>query len=203
MPQCDHGHGSTHADKWTNIAAVGEGVSSFISDAYWLGSLFDIVTGLPSAALGLSFYAIAFGTVSALLSATGAAYSHRILNTVHQPNSPAATEGSRAPILHSAPSVDAPLTESSPQQSHHRHLSWQQRLALTGDFVSHAGDIAGPLTFVVNLASHNTMPRWGSALVQCVATLFGGLSAVANVRSCKDAMLINEARHDHSGCALA
>lgn len=71
-------------------------------------------------------------------------------------------------------------------------LTLLQRAALVGDFISHAGDIAGPITFVVDLASQY-LPKYGKIISQCGATLFGMMSSVANVRTCQNSMLeINE-----------
>lgn len=81
---------------------------------------------------------------------------------------------------------------------HHAHLSKTEKLALFGDLISHTGDIAGPVTFVIDLATNNAIPRWGKALVQCGATLFGCLSSLANVRTCKDAMLEKSEHISHS-----
>lgn len=200
---CKHSHGHSHsgkrADIWTNIATVGEGVSSFVSDAYWLASWFDVGAGFEPVALGLSYYAIAFGTVTALLSAGGAAYSHRALNTTHQTSKDIEKNTSKKHTHedeehehehHSHTDYKEP-TEITPIKlhSHPYSLRWPQKLALVGDFISHTGDIAGPITFVVNLATQNKIPRWGKILTQCSSTLFGGFSSIANVRTCSKEMV--------------
>lgn len=181
--QHNHSHSEHHADKWTNIAAAGELAASFISDAYWLATLFDVASGLPDSYIGLSVYGIGFGIVSACLSAGGAAYSHRVLNTIHQPDN-LSTEN-----VENGKNIQA-ITEETPLVTNHVKLTTTQKLALIGDYISHVGDIAGPMTFVTNLATvHYKTPKWGRLVVQCGATLFGGIASVANVRSCKDAML--------------
>ncbi len=187
--RCNHHH-TTEKEKpdfWTNFAAIGEYASSFISDGYWLAELFDIATGLSEDALGLSYYGITFGALMALLSAYGAAYSHRSLNTLLQKQEEKTHHGSEC-----IPLVDKSTlkkeTDIETGQAH-THLSFMQKLALAGDFLSHAGDRAGPITFVVNLATGNQLSRGYKALVQSATTLFGGLASVASVRSCKNAML--------------
>lgn len=170
MSGCNHNHGKS--DGWTNFSAIGEAVSSFVSDAYWLSTCFDIVSGFGENAIGLSYYAIGFGAFIALLSAGGAAYCHRNLNTVHQ---------------HKHDDESLPLNHKD--HSAEQELTVLQKIALVGDFISHTGDIAGPLTFVASLATHGKAPRWGKGLAQLGATLFGGFSSVANVRTCANAML--------------
>lgn len=54
------------------------------------------------------------------------------------------------------------------------------------------GDIAGQLTFVASLGTLNAgldLPRWGKAVVQCGATLFGATCSIANLRTCRNSML--------------
>ena len=204
MPQCQHHH--QQADTWTNIATVGEASASFISDAYWLGTLFDITSGCAVETLGLSFYGLGFGAIMALLSASGAAYSHRTLNTHHQPKHNQEPVDSKNGELQQYSTISivenkGSINDGQPLPSHkHTHLTVLQKLALVGDFVSHVGDIAGPLTFVVNLATNNSLSRWGKVLAQCGASLFGGISTVANVRTCKDAMIMHQ--HEQASTPL-
>ncbi len=203
-----HAHDYKHADKWTNTATVGEATASFISDAYWLATLFDIVSNFEPDSLGLSFYGVGFGAILALLSAGGAAYSHRTLNTLHQPE-----RSDEISIVENSTAEYVPMPDMSIQtknnmehsENKHAHLTLLQKLALAGDFISHAGDIAGPLTFVINLATNNNLSRFGKGLVQCGATLFGGIASIANVRTCKGAMLELNMSEDSSrrrrGCS--
>jgi len=186
MTKCNHHHSHKKADTWTNIATLGELVSSFISDAYWLGGLFDLATDCDKDFLELSRYAIIFGVIVAVLSASGAAYSHRALNTVHQKSTD--DDGDEHIILLAQDEEHEEHEEHAADHAHN-HLSKVQLAALVGDMISHTGDIAGPITFVVHLAMKSALPRWGEALVQCGATIFGALSTIANVRTCKDAML--------------
>lgn len=207
MSNCNHDHSHQKADKWTNIATLGEATASFISDAYWLGSIFDVASGFTPEYMGLSTHALGFGATLALLSAGGAAYSHRVLNKHHQPDS---ADGEDKTIdqcekgQHSliTSSINAQpqqqLVTSTHTQTKHSHLAWWQLLALCGDFISHTGDIAGPLTFVITLATSNSLARWKKGLAQCGTTLFGAVSTAANVRTCKDAMTKSAHRHSHA-----
>jgi hypothetical protein len=163
-----HLHEHTDADKWTKIAAIAEGVTGFISNTYWLATLFDIISGAEESAAGISFYAMGFGVIIASLSASGAAYSHYVLNKQYQ---------------HTG------NTQFSINGIMVGDLTKLQKLALIGDYLSHIGEITGPLTFVADLVANNRLPRWGKALVQCGATLFGAVASVANVRTCKNSMV--------------
>jgi hypothetical protein len=202
MPhQCNHSHKHKQADLWTNVASLGEMTASFISDAYWLGNCLDIAIGLEAKTLGLSHYGLGLGIALAIISAGGAAYSHRALNTHHQ-NPKATSSATRGKqLLGSVRSVDHVDEEAPLNPKEHAHLTWLEKFALVGDFISHTGDIAGPITFVVNLASHQALPRWGKIVTQCAASFFGGFASVANVRTCKDAML-NATEHRCSSVVL-
>ena len=80
---CCKGKGNK-ADAWTNISAVGEMVSSFVSDAYWLATLTDLMGDLDAEELGLSYWGLGTGALIALLTASGAAYCHWNLNKINQ-----------------------------------------------------------------------------------------------------------------------
>lgn len=190
-----HDHEQEHdqpADKWTNTAAAGEAIASFISDGYWFASLFDIVSGLEPDVIEVSYWGLGFGVVMGLLTAAGAMYCHRELNTHHQPT-PAHNHSHDIENQAEAPQV---INEHTHASTHYINpkLTWLQVAALICDGASHAGDIVGPMTFVVNIATKNSLPRWGKGLVQAGATLFGGVCSKANVRSCYDAMKKRNAR---------
>lgn len=199
MPCHGHSHGShtPEADKWTNIAAGGEFVASLISDAYWLGNLFDLAAGFSADAIGLSYYGIGSGVAIALLSAGGSAYCHRGVNTVLQGSEEQNADSHAEPLAPSHKNGqngyeslnDHLVTISDPVSAPPKKLSWMQKLALVGDFISHTGDTAGPITFVVCLATRDSMSLVNKILVQSSSSLFGAVCAVANVRACKNAML--------------
>ncbi len=212
MPCHGHSHGghTPKADKWTNIAAGGEFVASLISDAYWLGNLFDLAAGFSADAIGLSYYGIASGVTIALLSAGGSAYCHRGVNTVLQESNEQNTDPHAEPLTPSHKNAqngygslnDHLVTNSDSVSTPPKKLSWMQKLALVGDFISHTGDTAGPITFVVCLATRDSMSLVNKILVQSSSSLFGAVCAVANVRACKNAMLEKaegeeDCRHSH------
>ena len=201
MPKCNHHHNHQNADILTNTAAVIEAATSFISDLYWLATFFDTASGFEINMFGLSFYGLGFGTIIALLSASGAAYSHRTLNTHHQQSHVDKKNTVQKDIEATPCRQDIELetcNKLSPLivEHEHLHLTKLQKLSLVGDFISHTGDVAGPIMFVVNLATYNQLPQWGKLVAQCSASLFGGIASVANVRTCKNAMeIMNNAHH--------
>jgi len=177
-------HDTHNADRWTNIAASGELLAGLVSDAFWLATWVDLVTGLDEDVAGLSYPALACGISISILTAFGAALAHRGLYTLHQ-NQEAKTHGQYTAL---------PTTDVFPAQSPTR-LSAVQVIALFGDAISHTGDVAGPLTFIAMLAAKNKLPFWAKLAVQSGTTLFGALASIASVRTCADAMRkMNEAK---------
>lgn len=195
MAQCRHNHTPLkQADKWTKFAMIGEGVASFISDGYWMGGTIDLAFSLKDDGLGLSWYGLGFGAGLSLATAIGTAYAHTMLNLNHQEEEETPDE------------TTGLINQSDGHHHHHDHAHAEhhhdahahpaansrlrplQKLALVGDFISHTGDIAGPITFVAKIAAQERLPVWGTALIQCSATLFGGLASVANVRTCAKSM---------------
>lgn len=180
MGKCNHGH-HRKADKWTKINTVGTGIASFISNAYWCGTFIDIAAGLEEKFLGLSWYGFAFGAFIALFPAASDAYFHTVLNINHQGQ-------------HNHHHDHSDDEASSKDQSWSQvmklfiRLTWYQKLGVVGDLISHMGDKSGPVTFVISLATHNSLPRWGKILVQCSATLFGGVTSVGDARTCVASM---------------
>ena len=216
MTNCSHHHHSEDkADLWTNLATIGGGASGFVSDAYWLGTILDTFSGLAKAnstIIGLSYYAFAFGVTFALLSAGGSAYSHRYLNVFHQNRDHQHTDACCAsdldqmqycgeaqsaidtkPLIADAETglgYDESEDSSDVQTTQKSSLTRYQKLALVGDFISHAGEVAGPLIFVYELATAETSEApFQKALVLCAATLYGGVSSVAGTRSCMNTMI--------------
>lgn len=196
MAHCRHDHHSHghKADAWTKLGAAGEGAASFISDAYWIGGLIDLAAQLDDVGIGLSWYGLGFGCGLSLLLTAGSVYSHTIVNINHQDANHSgeckphqSDKSTKSNSADDEKDIQQKLiaNESETQPN----LTWTQKAALTSDFISHTGDIAGPLTFIANIASRNSLPIWGKALVQCGATLFGSLSSVAGVRTCKNSML--------------
>ncbi len=200
MAQCKHAHGGKHsADTYTKLAAIGEGVSSFISDAYWLGGLIDLAAQLDDNGYGLSWYGMSFGAALALLATAGSVFAHITVNANHQESGiESCHEGINEDNLlaheytEEAQSLMPSLThehDCNKKHSQEPSLTLLQKAVLVGDFISHTGDIAGPLTFVANIATKNKLSLGAKMLVQCSAALFGGVSSIAGVRTCKKNML--------------
>jgi hypothetical protein len=209
MAQCRHNHTPIKkADGWTKVAMVGEAAASFVSDGYWMGGIIDLAFSLEDDGLGLSWWGIGFGAGLSLVIAAGTAYSHTMLNIHHQDDEHAPQETS--PLINDCNDHQHEHTHSDSghehnhDDDHHAHqpaesdgrLRFLQKLALAGDFVSHTGDIAGPLTFVSKMIAKDRLPIWGTVLVECGATLFGGVSSVANVRTCAKSMRVRNQQVD-------
>ena len=154
------------ADLLTYLNGAGEIIKSAISDFYWLASLMELAAGNQheNNALSLSTAAIIFGGLGAACTATGATYSHWQLNVNHQ--------------TPKGPNVD---TEANTGQS----LHLMQKTALLFDFVSHTGNVAGPIAFVVDILSKGNLSTSEKACVYGLSTLFGAFSSYAEVRTCR------------------
>lgn len=222
MAQCRHAHhnsGSSTADIWTKLAAVGEGTTSYISDSFWLGSWVDLLIGADDAGFGLSWYGLSAGMILAAITAAGSVYSHTALNMAHQNNGAEEEHDEHCEHDHkhlheksvlingdedehkhySATDTEIEIDQEPIELEHeHTHdntvkpntgLTALQKAALLGDYISHTGDIAGPIVFVSDIVGGKKMPVWGGILVQCSATLFGGITSIANVRTCRNSML--------------
>ena len=181
-----HGHGHGHADgcgrkhshaasnedsdAWTKLSALGELVTSLISDTYWIASLFELVigNGHEDNAVSLSWTAVGLGVGFAVFTAAGATYSHWHLNKRNQ-------------HFHSNGQAYQVLDDATDQHK----LSRMQYFALACDWVSHTGDVAGPIAFVVDLMTKGQLPVEQKAIVYGTATLFGGLASYADVRTCR------------------
>lgn len=186
--ECNHNHNT--ADRWTNLATIGEGISSGASNFYWGISIADLISSLfiseetpPALSWGLGLSLTAF--------ALGSMYAHRKLNIFHQ----------HAHGHGHEPVEDQHECEHHEVEIHHHHnsderpktLSLGQKAALCADFISHTGDVCGPISAgvdaITKIALKTTLPPWGNALVQTGSTLVGAVTAVANVRSCKHAIM--------------
>lgn len=189
MGKCNH----KKADKWTNIATVGEGLSSALSNFYWGVSLANLAYETPDEdASGAPLYV---GLMLTLL-AVGAMYAHRKLNTYHQhaAHEDDICQHSNTPVDPLAIGFVNERSRLKQNDHQHEHLTKIQKAALAADFVTHTGDVSGAITAGIDLvarfsAGKNSVPQWGRAIIQCCATLFGASSAVANVRSCKNAIV--------------
>lgn len=220
MP-CNHAHGAHTeapvADRWTKSSAVTNTIAGYIGDAYWLACLFDTAAGFQNEIIGLSYYALGFGCVIAFLSAGGSNYCHFHLTRIHQGSkedeliAPTNDDISQSllPNEHSkedeliVPTNDdisqglLPNEHSDVECEHtHKKLTRLQWIALVGDLISHTGQGASAIIFLAQLiALTNSMTRWQKALMQCGATVFGVVGAIAGVRACKDALEITNKQH--------
>jgi hypothetical protein len=135
-----------------------KGVTGFISTSYWLATWFDLISSKEQDFGGVSFYALGFGVTIGLWSAACAAYAHYTVGKQHQPNQDLNNEEKGE---HAKPKNLTPL----------------QKMALVGHYVGDVGEIAGPLSFVPNLAVP-IMPRWAELVVQGGATFFGAAGSL-------------------------
>jgi hypothetical protein len=182
--ECNHNHKT--ADKWTNFATIGEGISSGASNFYWGISIADLISSLfiseetpPPLSWGLGLCLTAF--------ALGSMYAHRKLNIFHQ-------HGSESVEKHHEcghHEVEVHQDHNSGELS--KTLSLAQKAALCADFISHTGDVCGPIAagvdVIAKITINSALPPWGKVLVQAGTTLVGAVTAVANVRSCKHAII--------------
>ena len=182
---CNHDHIEKKSDIWTKLNAA-SGISTYISDTYWLATLFDLSTGFEGDMLPISWYALGFGLLIATLSAGGSTFCHWVLNKNHQHASDPEQANEESKLINQ--NIEA---HSDEEHHHHHDLSFLQKAALVGDFISHTGEVAGPITFVVDLLARNSLPKWANIAKQSGATLFGVITSVADVRTCYESMRKN------------
>lgn len=161
-------------DIWTKFTLYSEVFTSYISDTYWFANVVDlaIANEVPVSTIGVSWVGAGVGLALATMSSIGSSYCHYQVNLNFQ-NDNSANNISQAELT--------PLFDKDNSK-----LLWYQKLALLGDFVSHIGDYAGPITFVIQLATGDKNPRFGKLITQCGATLFGAFASVSNLRVCSN-----------------
>lgn len=226
-----HGHAADgKSDPWTKVATITELTSSLVGDAYWAGSLLFVcvsaigslmqvcqksnatTTGfttidpsVPTAGdtiyLGLPIYALIVGVMVSILSASGAAYCHYNLNTLHQgvkdkhdhPADVESGDDKEVGRYHSLDEQEKELTEVATQVARQQltaGLSGVQWLALVGDGISHTGDTASNFALLLGLFEMDTpLPALVKAAAVIGITIYGALGSVANVRTCKNALI--------------
>lgn len=156
-------------DILSGVAAVGE-ITGLLSDVYFFSRFFGVLFFIEKekTVLGVSVYTLPIGTIIGILATAGSAWSHWNLNQYFRNH-----KGSE------------PTSDEQEQQA----LHCKHKLALAGDWIAHASDFAGPLTFVVRIATANKPP---SHIVELLvnAGLFGvGMTgSAADVRACRRAM---------------
>lgn len=196
MGQCSHNHNHAKvADRWTQLSAMGEFGSSFISNAYWLGGLLDLATGMEQDFYALSKTGFWFGVCSGFLTAVGSAYCHKVLNVHHQQDKSrhyGSCEHSSRPAnsetsgLIGSGSVDS---AGSGNEASRGHTSLQKGM-LSLDYLSHIGGFAGPfmMAFVLGTASLK-YSRSVYLSVHLGFTVIGAITSYANIRTCAHAAL--------------
>lgn len=202
MPH-QHGHGGHEkkADFWTEVATVGEAISSALSNFYWGVSLTNLFYQSPDddTASDISLYVgIAFSAL-----ALGSAYTHRQLNIYHQHKHKEASE--KAPFYtmnfpYEVEDHETSLLTPDSQEGHdHPPLTGMQKIALGADFVTHTGDVSGAISagsdLIAKTAFNTVLPAWSKIAVQSTATVCGMFSAYANVRTCQHAMTAKDDHH--------
>ena len=182
-----HGDEQSKADWITTVGAVVEAGTSLISNSFWLGGWFDLALQFEADVLGLSYYGWAFGVFLALITAGGAAYSHSIVNINHQEDSkkPVNDQESKKELeaLLNAVKDEIEKEEKRPQKNE-GYLTWLQKIALLGDFISHIGEVSAPITFVIDLATKDTLSYFARVGSYLGASAVGFFGSWANVRTC-------------------
>lgn len=180
-----HSHG-THgenqsSDFWTKLSAGVNSVASYLSNTYWLyGCINALVASVqnlinaedePSAEI---YGSAVLAAVLALGVAAGDTYCHYQLNKSH--------ETTNSDIERQCLNINGEQAEGNAK------LSLLQTLALIGDYVSHVGDIAAPLTFIAQLVADNKdlfdSPE-AALIINTILFVIGSLGSVADVRTCK------------------
>jgi hypothetical protein len=119
---------------------------------------------------------------------------------------------SHAPIMPAQNDLQHPFLEEEKQsdqvEDQGGKLSTLQKAALVSDFFTHTGDMSGGLALGVDLIANQVVgvkiPYLAKVLTRCSLTLFGMAGSVANVRSCKDAIVQqneHEDMHAHTAAA--
>lgn len=164
-----HAHGShKDSDGWTNFSACIQFLSLWGSKSYWLANFLDILAGLEPKVFNISITSMVSGLFIGIISAMGAAYCHRILNTEHQ--LPRTSESTR--IMAETKAV--------------KPLTWLQFFALLADGISHTLDIAMPITFTISLAHSEDFSWTNRVIIYSLTAVVGALASVSSVRTCKN-----------------
>ncbi len=212
MPNCKHhhgGHGHSHshgannesytADLWTKSGAAIGGLTSYLTNTFWVAELVDTAFSLEASAIGVSYYGAAVGLTVGFFIAAGDTYSHYNLNREGQhvaANDTAVTDTEHPESsseeenrLTSPINVEtvSQLPNVTPVSTGLTHI---QKASLVLDCISHAGEIAGPLTFVYELATANAaLPGWVKKAAIAGTTTIGFFGSISDVRTCRTAFI--------------
>jgi hypothetical protein len=182
-----HSHGKTTADIWTMLAAAGELIPGVISNTFWIGGAIDLIGQLDEQALGLSYYGMSFGAAASIIITISATYSHTVLNVNNQNDEKHDHDDEHdddddleaQPLVNDTVKPDTSLTVG-------------QQAALVGDFIAHTGETSGPIVMGADIVigalkpANTFLPK---VIVAGVATLFGAVASVADVRTCYTSMV--------------
>jgi hypothetical protein len=154
------------ADIWTNLTAIIDFLGS-VDKVIWISAMIDDALTPPdiSPIGGFSWWGLGFGTGFAMLLALAEMRCHKINNIVNQKNnSTLFTTQTQNPSLH-----------------------WKQKLALSGEAISHVGDIGGRFALYSRvLAITNPWVKLG---LHIAGTGLGILGSVAETRTHYNSML--------------
>lgn len=184
-----HIHEHEESDRWTKLSAFGELCNHLVTNPYFLAQVFDSYVGAEPVYLGLSKKGSLFGGAFGF-SAFGAAYCHFKLNHHNQvrrttpPLSIRALDITEEELDHSNT-----YTLESPVNTNRKPLEKWQLFMLFGDALAHICEVAAPISFAYDLATHNlNFPSWFRTTWQTGAFVAGALGAVAPVRTCKNSI---------------
>ncbi len=171
------------ADRWTNLSAAMLLITSMVNSTIYFGDIIDNAADFNKFFFNLSYYGLAFGGGVSIIIATGAMYSHQVLNRHHQ---------ILTQEMNESDSGEDFFLQPISNHEHHKKGSlkvWQY-LALVGHLIADSVDIAGLLTLITTYGLKNErVPRWGKALTQ-VGTfgVIGVPASIADYRNCERAM---------------
>ncbi|HSW69649.1 MAG TPA: hypothetical protein VLI69_05825 [Gammaproteobacteria bacterium] len=190
-------------DRWTNLAALGTLATDATSNFYWAVTLSNLMKQLIDKNINqpLEENNLPNGSLIAgcllMLFALGSAYAHRAVNARLQANKKEKKEG---------------LLKSKEHHAASSHLSIWQRISLAADFVTHSGDVSEALIagskLMAQYAVKEPLTVLGGIVLEGGGTLLGALCAIAEVRTCKHAMIgevhvhAEGEEHEHKADAL-
>lgn len=148
-------------DTWNLVAHLKE-LPSLAVNTYWLSQCVDLIAGIEGTTLGVSNFGASVGISVALLATMSSFCMHSALNT-YPPSS-----GNRHERLPS--------------------LNFLNYIPLLGNLIARTGEMAAPLSFVVNLATGGNLSHQSQLAIQGGGIFIGLMSALADTRNCKEAL---------------
>ncbi len=162
------------ADWITNFAAGIKGLTSWLSTASLLATFMSSCSGfIGMTTLGFPLYALIVASITALVLAMGAAYSHWVLSRMNQNNNLNSESG---PLI---------INNNTSRAS----LSVYQWLALIANTAVNTANIAAIPALLIQLTkTYHPIKRSYSALAIGCLSVPGVFSALADTRNCREAM---------------